>query len=331
MATLEKITFEQIEKLLPKTTSLYHVDYTDSLNEHIDILQECISNNNFDALHDNINEWYIDSPSYAFQYLYKELLSDICNEFSIEEDVAEEIMEDFEDRIRDHYYNVDDSNVLKDLLRNTENLIAHYDTDYYMESGSWNWNDAEIRLERIKIKQFLGLKSSYYDDAIDMMIQQASGGGQLNIYFNMDVEDFIYNEKNTIVFSNYQIGIVNHYEGSGDILEVEIKNDLKLPLNLKNIFLEKSIKYNWTYSIAGMVSDWCDSTLYSFSDDSLEKVIEDSDQNGLNKQEKAYKETFNNGGCILGDMDISRHRKVNYINDYPCGNKCSDCGTFWID
>jgi len=330
METLQKITFEQIKKLLPKTTSLYYVDYRDSLDDHQELLQQCISDNDFCPLWEAIDEWFIDSPCHAFKYLNKELASDMVNEFNIDDDEAEELIEEYRDELQDHYYSVDDSDVLKDLLRNTASLITHYDTGYYMESGSWNWSEAEIRLERIKIKKFLGIKNSGYDDDLDMMIQQASGGGQLNIYFKMDFEDFIGNDKKSIIFSDYQIGIVNHYEGSGDILETEIKEDLKLPFNRQNVFLEKSIKYNWTYSIAGMVSSWCDSTGYRFSDDDL-GGLEDSKQAELNKQEQKYNETFSKGSCTFGDMDYNRHRNTEYINDYPCGTKCKDCGTFWID
>jgi len=329
--TTTKITFEEIRDLLPKTTSLYYVDYQDSLDEHQELLQECIENNCFDALYENIHEWYMDSPYYAFEYLNKELHSDIMNKFDLDDDEVDEIMEEFEDEIRDHYYEVDDSNVLKDLLRNTSTLIAHYDTGYYMDSGSWNWSNAEVRLERIKIKQFLNIKDSGYDAPLDMMIMQASGGGQLNIYFELDIEDFINNSNKTIIFSDFQIGIVNHYEGSGDILETEIKGDITLPLNTSNIFLEKSIKYNWTYSIAGMCRDWCKSTVYSFSDEGSEIVVEDSKQAELNKQEQGYNDTFKKGSCTFGDMDVNRHRNLEYTNDYPCGNKCKKCGTFWID
>ena len=239
--TTTKITFEDLKDLLPTTTSLYYVDYRDSLDDHTEIVQECIRDNCFDALYDSINEWYLDSPEYSFKELDKELISDIMNKFDIEEDDAEEIVEEFDQEIRDHYYEVDDSDVLGDLLRNTSTLIAHYDTSYYMESGSWSWSDAEVRLERIKIKQFLKIPFSDYDDSIDMMIQQASGGGQLNVYFNIDINDFIINDKKTITFSDYQIGIVNHFEGSGDILDTKIMNDLSLPYNQSNVFLEESI------------------------------------------------------------------------------------------
>ena len=41
-----------------------------------------------------------------------------------------------------------------------------------------------------------------------------------------------------------------------------------------------------------------------------------------------YKKT---GKCTFGDMNYSRHKNTSYRNDFPCGTKCADCGTFWID
>jgi hypothetical protein len=176
------------------------------------------------------------------------------------------------------------------------------------------------------------LSTTAYDLAIEIMIRQATYGGQLLIYFNLDLKTFLEpNDKwETIVFKNAQIGIINHCNGSGDILEADIQEYIKLPYNSENVFLEKSIKYNWTYEIAGMCRDWCDSTQVSFTEEKIGEIVSSS-TNKLLDEEANYNKTFKEGGCTFGDMDIRRHRKVDYINNYPCGNKCQDCGTFWID
>ena len=38
-----------------------------------------------------------------------------------------------------------------------------------------------------------------------------------------------------------------------------------------------------------------------------------------------------NGTCTFGDMDIKRYKNTSYITKFPCGMRCSTCGTFWID
>ena len=92
--TTTKITFEEIKDLLPTRTSLYYVDKNNSLDGHTKLIQKCIDNKNCDALYEAIDEWYQDSPFYAFKYLDKELISDICNKFEIEEDEADYISDE---------------------------------------------------------------------------------------------------------------------------------------------------------------------------------------------------------------------------------------------
>lgn len=221
---------------------------------------------------------------------------------------------------------------MKDLLRNTPNPVSHYDTGYSMSADSWNWSDAQVRLERMKIKKHLGIfETSAYDYNLDQMIMQATYGGQLLIYFKLDISNFQnIDEVKTIIFKNSQIGVVDHFNGSGDVLDATIKETITLPFDANNLFLEKEIKYNWTYSIAGMMSDWADSTELEFST-VITGEIESSPANELIASEKIYNQRYKEGGCSLGDMDISRHRNTEYVNNYPCGNRCNDCGTFWID
>lgn len=328
METLN-LTLEQVINLLPTTTSLVYVDYRDNLDEQTELIQQCISEGTFDRLYEKVDDWYMDANWEGLDYYLKELKSDIENTFDIED--ATDIMEQYEEEIRDEIYNRCDDDIVNDLLRNTSNLIAHYDTGYEMDSGSWNWSEAETRLERIKIKKFLGIKNSGYNDAIDMMIGQATYGGSLLIYFQIDdLKDFFDLENvKSIKFKNAHIGIIDHFNGSGDITDLP-KHQFTLPFNKDNVFLEKSIKYNWTYAIAGMVHNWCESTEYIFADDEV-GTIEKSTTNNLLEQEQKYNETYKNGSCSVGDMDIKRHRNTTYINNYPCGNKCKDCGTFWID
>ena len=37
------------------------------------------------------------------------------------------------------------------------------------------------------------------------------------------------------------------------------------------------------------------------------------------------------GECTSGDMDMNRHGKKEYINNFPCRYRCLKCGTFWFD
>lgn len=325
---------EEILKFLPETTSLVYVDYGDSLDEHCDIIQKCVHESNFDTLYERVNDWYMECELDGIAEYIKELKKDLKNNYQLTEDEAQEIIDENDDEIRDEIYDRCDDDIIKDLLGNTSSPIAHYDTGYYMDSGSWNWSDAEVRLERMKIKKFLQIRNSDNDYNIDMMIRQASYGGYLLIYFKMHIDDFINYENlegevKSIKFRNAHIGIIDHSVGSGDVTKLH-GHEFVLPYNRKNVFLEKTIKYNWTYEIAGMVRDWCDSTGYEFSTQDIGE-IEASATNDYLERERQLNEVYKSGKCTTGDMDINRHRNAVYVNDYPCGTRCKDCGTFWID
>lgn len=330
METVIMPSWEEVKELLPKRTSLYYVDYNDSLDDHLDLLQECIENGEYDTLYSAIDDWYIDSPCYAFEYLDKELADDICRKFDIGD--AEEIMEEYEQEIRDEYYNRDDSDVLKDLLRNTGKQTMFYDTGIEIDSDSWQWNREKIAKTRNFIKKSLKIKCSKRQNRlIDTMLCQASYGGSLVIYFYDDVSDFIETTQNTITFKNPVIAIIDTVNGSGDHCELGKVGEIEMPFNRERIRLCKTIKYSYTFSVCGMYSDWCEDTIVGLKDTVITKVLGESALSLKLQKDAKYSEVFKSGSCSFGDVDFNRHRNVIYRNDYPAGHTCKDCGTFWID
>jgi hypothetical protein len=325
-----KLDWEEVKELIPDKVSLYYVDYRDSLDEYTDILQKCISNQNKEYLYEKVDDWFVDGAD--IEHYITELKGDIEQKYDINN--ADYILDEFEDQIRDTLYDRDDSDVLKDLMRNTSKIIMFYDTGYEMESESWSWTMSAVKKERQKIKKHLGIpaKQDTWDDQFDLMIRQASYGGTLEIYFRDNIEDYLEIEKDCtkISFTNPTIGIVNHYNGSGDQADF-YGLTITLPLNAKNIFIDKEVKYSWTYSIAGMCHDAYDDCKVQFIKGKNKKEIPLSSTNKHMEKETILNETYSKGKCTFGDMDYSRHRNQTYINNYPCGNKCLDCGTFWID
>ena len=334
MKTKIKIKWEEVKELIPKTVSLYYVDYRDNLDNSMDTIQECIHEGNMDSIYEKVDEWYVDGADTA--HYREELRNDLQNRYDLEDDEVDEIMEEFYDEISDTLYNRDDSDVVKDLLRNTAKQAMFYDTGYEMESESWCWTEKEVKKERQNIKRHLCLKglTDEQDKVLDMMIRQASYGGRLVIYFYDDVDDFIRIDESfkTISFKNPHIAIIDNYNGSGDhcyIGGVEIK----LPLIKENIFICKTTSYSYTHEVCGMYSNWCEGTIVQFKTKKLKRkgIIEESSLNDYLEREKKLNKVFNSGSCTAGDMKYERHRNMEYINNYPCGNRCGNCGTFFID
>ncbi|OPY24002.1 MAG: hypothetical protein A4E27_01339 [Methanobacterium sp. PtaU1.Bin242] len=165
------------------------------------------------------------------------------------------------------------------------------------------------------------------------MVQQASYGGRLVIYFRGDIKEMINSSQyNTIQFTNPMIAVIDTYNGSGDNTDIQ-GITVTLPYNPENVFIDKLIKYNYTYEVCGMIESWCDTTGVKFITKKQRKPKEKKRSNLYAEiaVEDMYKKAFKEGSCTFGDMDMKRHRHTYYINDFPCGTKCKDCGTFWID
>ena len=262
-----KITFEDLKDLLPTRTSLYYVDYNSSLDEHTDLIQKCIDNKNCDALYEAIDDEFLDSPEYSFEYYDKELISDICRKFDVDDYEAEEIFEEFRDEIRDHYYNVDDSNVLKDLVRNSRPiniripLYSNYDciNSHYFEGGyayreSYFGDMVDVlNLNPAKVKKMLlendvkcygtfpnykhrdGKELVSYADFWQELQNSCCGANLLVFVGKVDIQDLIDNNfelKEITIPRGNNCGLFSDTYGGGSVLEMELQKDFTIKLDV---------------------------------------------------------------------------------------------------
>lgn len=267
--TTTKITtsFEDIKDLLPKRTSLYYVDYRDSLDEHTNLIQKCIDNKSADALYEAIDEWYLDSPHYEFESLNKELISDICKKFKIEEEQAEEIIEEYRDLIEEHYYSVDDSNVLKDLVRNSRSiavripLYSNYDciNSHYFEGGyaykeSYFGDMVDVlNLNPAKVKKMLlendvecygtfpnykhreGKELVSYADFWQELENSSCGANLLVFVGKLSIQSLIesnFELKEITIPKGNNCGLFSDFQGGGSVIEMELQKDFTIKLDV---------------------------------------------------------------------------------------------------
>ena len=326
---------EEIVALLPEKVWLTYVDYRDNFDEQYNTLQECVHNSNYDSLYENTDNWFQNQEFDSVKRIIKKLRKAIMSKFEIKKFKAKELIEQFDDEIKDVIYQRNNSDPIKDCFRNTSKFICFFDTGLEMESDSWSWNTKTIEKERQRIKKILKIRGTdKYDAGIEDMIRMASSGGKIVVYFRVNVQDLIPDfdaEKATMVqFENAVIAIVEHSGGSGWYTELP-GYTFKIPYSSENVFIDKTIKYNFTYSVCGMSENWCDNTKITLLYEKTKLKVAESKINAELDKEAELKKRFSAGQCTAGDMDIYRHQDVYYRNDYPCGNKCPHCGTFWID
>lgn len=331
----KELTLKDVTDLLPQHTDLIDVDYRDNLDNRTDEIQSAISTQNIYVLDELIFEWYLESKDYSIDYLLEELKNDLMQKYELDDEFADAVIENYHDDIVYCCEDRDQSNPLRDLLRHTSDIVCFYDTGFEVPYETcWNMNDDEMNDFINEMESYLDIKFGELRSKVDLMLRQASYGGRLVIYFLMDggeIESYCNLGKyKSILFQHPMLAVIDTCNGSGDHTDLP-GCAITLPLRVENIILDKTIKYNYTYEVCGMYSNWCDCTKVILREKSVEMVIPQSSLADEKAYEARCKKTFNEGGCTPGDMDIRRHREVYYQNDFPCGSHCPKCGTFWVD
>lgn len=321
---------EKMKEFLPKRISLCYTDHSDNFDGSPEELQRVLREGNLDPLYEVIDEWVMEAESEGVQEALSELRKTLARNGWPAVDF---LVEKLEDELRELIFERNDATPVSDMLRHTDDPVIFYDTGYEMAPDSWSWSPARVRLERIKIKKHLGLTTGWNNKQIDEMICHASYGGQLVIYFRDDVENFLLPEDGkdytSITFDKMCLAIIDTCGGSG--FDVKCAGPVKMKFNREQLFVDKTIKYNYTYQVCGMYSSWCESTTVELGFDEVEALPNNSTLAAEVERDKHFAEVFKQGKCSFGDMDIRRHRGVFYKNEVPCGQHCPHCGTFWID
>lgn len=213
-----------------------------------------------DGLNDVENEISNDNIDYEWE-LEKELMDTIIEEFGFDEELVDD--EDFKDFCLEHIC-VDMD--IDQLLSNTGDIILFYETG--IETNGYGQTLTDYKNEVKQIKKFLKIKLSdkTHDKTLLSMVYDASYGGQFVIYFTIGIKEFIENKKNCIKFGkNVHIAIIDTSGGSGG--DCFVKGvEFTVPFDREKITYENSIKYNYSFAVCDMTSDWCDDTQYEFID-----------------------------------------------------------------
>lgn len=312
---------DRIITTIEKNPVLLYVDYRDSLStEMIEKILES-EDGRCEVEFDILELWdYHEQKMSVLLEIYNDFKADIESEMDFNSFVDE----------FDEYLGIDPN--IEGLISNTPSKVFFYDTGLSIPE-TWNLKTSERNAILRKIKNKLSIKTKEHDELIMQMMLQASYGGNLVVYFTSDIDDMINivrsNGKDIRFHGFVNIAIIDTAGGSGD--STDFKADFTLPFKKENIHFEESIKYNYSFEVCGMTSDWCSSTNVDMVEKKSRKKVDSNLNKQLNKDKELsikFKET---GKCTAGDMDITRHKNLVYINNYPCGTRCMDCGTFWID
>lgn len=315
---------------VPQSVSLYNVDYHENLDEHEELQEKCIRQNDLVPLTEKVLEWYMGQQSNN----WNQLLDEIRKKMEMNGKLHE--YEEHLDEMGDLFYERNDTDPTEELIRNSRPTNMFYSLGVKIEGyadGTSNREESNA-ISYNKIRRALKLKKGQFDDQLTELVDNATYGGELRIYFNAMFDDLLTSNKKrdfkTIRFhGDVIVAVADSHNGSG--YHVELPLDITLPFNRDNLFVDSQVHYSYANEICGMCNDWCDSTKWQTGMEPVKASIPKSTMSEHQQKEARYEKTFREGGCTFGDMNYNRHRDTYYIYSFPCGNKCPHCGTFWID
>lgn len=321
---------QSLEQYLPEYIDLFYVDYRENLDEHEDIQEKCIRSNSLESLYEKVYEWYEEQERENMQEYLEQVRKDMesCD--------LQETFYECEENIRDLIYERNRSNPVKDLIRNSSVTNMFYSLGIEIDGYHTGCPERgeSVTMACYRIRRALRLKKGEFDELIEELVENATGGGELRIYFNAMFDSLLSRDrehdfKSIRFYGNVIVAIADSHEGSG--YHVKIPLDLAFPFQRNNLFVDSQVHYSYANETCGMSNDWCDSTRWETGFFPVNGKVHKSRMAEHQKQEAEYEMTFRNGQCTFGDMNYKRHRNVRYSNSYPAGCRCTDCGTFWID
>jgi hypothetical protein len=286
-----------------------------------------IQEGNTDQLQEKIMDWYNESEWEAINYILNELFT---------EEELEHYNETNEiDEIKDLIYSLDKSDPAKQLLKNTSKAIIFYDLNL---DCSRSYNGSDDNKIAYKIAKRLKIDYKKYKDSLLNLLSNSFDGGNLTVLFECDIEDLLTpisgNKANEIKFTgDFEICIMDRTNGSGWSDKIKDLKELQLPFNRENLYLDEAAAgYSFTGDVCGMCHGGMETSIsfYHKPKQKKAKINEKAKQKETSYKEWDERLKKNSKDCSPSDPRYKSH-DTEYRNDFPCGNKCKNCGRFYID
>mgnify|MGYP001566268606 CR=1 FL=1 len=325
MQTINKKTsispIQWLKNEYPKGIDLVYIDYRDNF-EDMGKLQDILKTGEFDDL------WLVDSQYESINY--------VIGEYKKQNNI-EELSDEETEEVKDWLFEHDTSNPLNDLLKNTRRKLCYIETEDIAEQYS-DKEDYQKQLKELKKKY---AKTNEQKKEIDYVLREQFYGAPVSFYFYLSVLDIyntIHDSKDKYIFiSGAYFSTIDRVQGSNWLGDKGVFN-IAIPKQtfVNNFYLDssKGNGYGWG-EIAGQVESSYEEAEIGSGNKIKDSILINAETSETQKREQRLQAQWDKTHkCRAGDFDMNWNRhsgKKAYSNDYPCGNKCSNCGTFWID
>ena len=264
------LTLDFVKSLMEPAYTLVWTDYNDNLDNHLDIIRKCLDRRNCDCLWEKAGEWYGDAEYEAVHGIMEKLKEEcfVFNDF--DEHEVDAFFDEHEDAIRDEIYSRNDSDVVKDLIRYTDDIpirvemLSDYDcinSNWFESQGGYSYEASyfgdmvdSLNLNPAQVKKLLtshgykvygrfpnrksrnGKEQVSYEQFYEELINSCCGANLLTYIGKVSLKELYdadFSLKEVIIPKGNCCGLFSSTYGGGSLLEMELKQDVKLKLEVK--------------------------------------------------------------------------------------------------
>lgn len=271
MEEQETLTLDFVKSLMEQSYTLVWTDYNDNLDNHLDIIRKCLEKQNCECLWEEVDKWYFEAEWNAVREIIDKLKEECTEFYDFDEDEADAFFDEHEDEIRDEIYNRNDSNVMKELISNTDDIPIRIEMLSNNDCINSNWFESQcgyrydesyfgdmidsLNLNPAKVKKLLtghgykvygrfpnrksrdGKEQVSYEQFYKEMLNSCCSANLL-VYIGKvslkDLYDADFSVDEVIIPKGNCCGLFSSAFGGGSLLEMELKQDVPLKLKRKN-------------------------------------------------------------------------------------------------
>jgi len=264
MIPTDSLALETIERLMKKRYTLVSIDYYDHLLENLHVIQQCIQTRSAGSLIERYGDRFADMKYDAIREICKELKSQ-CEDAGYSVEDIEMFFDEYEFEINGMIFERDDSNPLRDLLKNTGKvkvrieMHSNYDcinSHRFDSSGGYAYEEsyfgAMVDALNLKVKKLLlshGIKTSgsfpskaYRNgkewvsyDAFFQELENSCCGANLLVFVGrisaLELYDRDFKVNRITIPKGNCCGLFSSCYGGGSLIEMILRQDVILQLN----------------------------------------------------------------------------------------------------
>ena len=144
------LTLDFIKSLMEPAYTLIWTDYNDNLDNHCGLIQKCLDSKSREHLWEKADEWYSDAEWEAVREIIAKLKEECAVFHDFDGEAVDDFFDEYEDEIRDEIYSRNDSDVVKELVRHTDDIpirvemLSNYDcinSNWFESQGGYRYEE----------------------------------------------------------------------------------------------------------------------------------------------------------------------------------------------